>query len=586
MEFPKKASALLLFFFLISSNLAFAETIESYDNQGRLTENWEIKSFNSEIYLNADSSADITETITADFSKESHRGIERDIPYSFINNRNTPIKLLKAIDEQGQSWHIKKFKENGYLKIQMTTPDDHLMNSEASFIIKYHIDNVFNFFEDHDEFYWNVNGPDWSVPTTNVNTTIHSPVDLPEPPQIACFTGEYGSAQNNCNYKKIDAKTISISTTKALRNYEGLTVVFGLPQGTITKPSIRKKITWFIQDNLVIFLPIATFLIALFCWYQYGRDDQGVSDTIVPTFTPPKDLSPTETGTIIDEKLDPRDITAAIIDYAVKGYIKIKEIETPGMFRKKTDFELELVKPCLLEKKFEKEIILGIFGINKTGQKKKISELTNNFYTHVPLITNSVLEELIANDYFPHNPETVCSTYQFIGFGMVFATLFIMNIQSGLHIFSIALSGLIIAGFGAIMPRKTTKGTRTYYELKGLYEYMNTAEKDRMKFQEKNNIIFEKLLPYAMAFGIIYKWTNSFEGILKKPPSWYYPANRHGHFNMIVFANGLSNFSNSTTSNLTSKPGGQGGDGAWSGGSGFSGGFSGGGFGGGGGRGL
>jgi uncharacterized membrane protein YgcG len=587
MTLKQKVSFFLGIFLFLQTSLAFAETIQEYDYQGRLIENWEIKTFNSDIYLNTDASADITETIVADFSKESHRGIERDIPYSFTSNRSTPIKLLEAIDEKGQSWKIKKFKENGYLKVQMTTPDDHLMNNETTFIVKYHIDNVFNTYEDHDEFYWNANGTEWTVPTNIVNTTIHSPIKIPEFPQVSCFTGPYGSTSRNCDFKILDEKTISISTTKSLNSYEGLTVVFGLTKGTITLPSIFQIAIWFAQDNLIVFLPIAIFLFMFFRWYKYGRDDQEVSNTIVPTFTPPKDLSPTETGTIIDERLDPKDITATIIDYAVRGYIKIKEIETPGLFSKNKDYELELVKPCLLEKKFEKEIILGIFNQNKIGQKKKISELENKFYTHVPHITDSVMEALIAADYFPHNPDTIRATYQFIGFGMVFASFFIANLESGIQIFSISLSGLIIAGFGAIMPRKTTKGTKTYYELKGLYEYINTAEKDRMKFQEQNNILFEKLLPYAMAFGLIDKWTKAFDGILKNPPSWYYPVGSRGHFNMIMFSNSLNNFSNSTTSNLTTKPGGQGGRGAWSGGSGFGGGgFSGGGFGGGGGRGL
>ena len=578
MNHLKKSSIFLLSILLLNSSLAFAAPIQ---------ENWEIKSFNSDIYLNTDSSADITETIVADFSKESHKGIERDIPYLFTNNRSTPIKILKATDDQGQSWSINQFKDNGYLEVQMTTSDSHLINSDASFILKYHIDNVFNFFSDHDEFYWNANGPDWSVPTDVVNTTIHSPIALPEPLKIVCFTGAYGSTNTDCNYKKIDDKTLSIFTTKSLQSYEGMTLVFGLPKGTINQPTILQIIIWFIRDNLIIFLPIAILIFMFFRWYKYGRDDQSVSNTIVPTFIPPKGLSPTETGTIIDERLDSRDITAAIIDHAVRGYIKIKEIETPGIFGKKTDYELELVKPCLLEKKFEKEIILGIFDQNKAGQKKKISELTNSFYTHIPRITSAVMESLVTNDYFPNNPNTVRSTYLFIGFGAVFVAFFVAKLGSAIQIFSVALSGLIIAGFGAIMPRKTKKGTETFYQLKGLYEYINTAEKDRMKFQEQNNILFEKLLPYAMAFGIIDKWTKAFDGILNTPPSWYFPANRYNNFNMFIFANSLSNFSNSTTSNLTTRPGGRGGQGAWSGGSGFGGGgFSGGGFGGGGGRGL
>ncbi|MBI5754407.1 DUF2207 domain-containing protein [Candidatus Peregrinibacteria bacterium] len=576
MSFLKKAGTFLLFSLLLSSNIALAETIK----------NWTIESFYSDIYLNADSSADITETIVTDFSKESHHGIERDIPYLFNNNRSTPIKLKEAIDEKGQSWKINQFKEDGYLKVQMTTMDNHLMNGPATFIIKYHLDDIITFFDDHDEFYWNVNGNDWDVTNKTTNATIRLPAALNDALKIACFTGEYGSKESNCDYKKTDDKTIQVNSSNIFQPYEGLTAVIGFPKNIFIQPSIQQKILWFLLENKIIFLPILVFLVMFFLWYKYGRDDQSVSDTIVPTFIPPKDLSPTETGTIIDEKLDPRDITACIIDYAVRGYIKITELEKPGLFGKKKDYELQLIKPCLLEKDFEKKIILGIFNTNKAGQKKKTSALENSFYVHVSGIKDSVMKRLVENDFFPTDPETTRATYNFIGFGTIFVVFFIIQLGSAITIFSLGLSGLIVAGFGAIMPKKTRKGTETYYQLKGLYEYINTAEKDRMKFQEKNNILFEKLLPYAMAFGIIDKWTKAFDGILKEPPSWYYPIGS-GNFTMIYFANSLSNFSSSATQNLTTRPGGRGGGGAWSGGSGFGGGgFSGGGFGGGGGHGL
>ena len=128
------------------------------------------------------------------------------------------------------------------------------------------------------------------------------------------------------------------------------------------------------------------------------------------------------------------------------------------------------------------------------------------------------------------------------------------------------------------MPRKTSRGTETYYELKGLYEYIDTAEKDRMKFQENKKILFEKLLPYAMAFGLVKKWTKAFEGIYKNPPNWYTSTTpwTNRPFTMMYLSDQLNNFGKEATSNITSRPGNSG-SGAWGGGSGFSsGGFGGG----------
>ena len=65
-------------------------------------------------------------------------------------------------------------------------------------------------------------------------------------------------------------------------------------------------------------------------WRKYGRDPK-VRQAIVVKYNPPqkdgKDLTAAEVGTLIDEKLDPRDISASMIGLAVKGYITIEETE-------------------------------------------------------------------------------------------------------------------------------------------------------------------------------------------------------------------------------------------------------------------
>ena len=311
-------------------------------------------------------------------------------------------------------------------------------------------------------------------------------------------------------------------------------------------------------------------------WFRHGRDEKTFRDTIMPHYRPPKGMLPTETGTIIDERLNPRDITATIIDYAVKGYIQIDELE-------KKDYKLTLKKPLPKLKKFESLILRKIFPTNEKGISSKLSELKNKFHTQIPLIEKAIMTQLVKEDIFPKNPKYIRRKYAIMA-GIPAALIFYTADGWPVHlIFGILFSALIIFLFGQIMPRKTKKGTEIYYVLKGLYEYIDTAEKDRLEFQEKNGILFEKLLPYAIAFGLTKKWSKAFADIIKIPPVWY-----HGYgpgFNMNDFSRRLDKATTKLTNNITSSPGSRGG-GAWSGGSGFGGGFSGGGFGGGGGRGL
>jgi uncharacterized membrane protein len=141
------------------------------------------------------------------------------------------------------------------------------------------------------------------------------------------------------------------------------------------------------------------------------------------------------------------------------------------------------------------------------------------------------------------------------------------------------VSGLIIAGFGFLMPNRTIKGVETRALILGLKEYLNTAEKDRLEFHnapEKKPEVFEKLLPFAIALKVDKAWAKQFENIYKTNPSWYSDSSGHA-FNAYFLSSSLGDFSSSLNSAVASTTAS-----ASSGGSGFSGG-GGGGFGGGGG---
>jgi uncharacterized membrane protein len=132
---------------------------------------------------------------------------------------------------------------------------------------------------------------------------------------------------------------------------------------------------------------------------------------------------------------------------------------------------------------------------------------------------------------------------------------------------------LILSPF---MPKKTDKGRLAYEHILGFKLYLETAERDRVKFQEKEHLFYE-FLPYAMTFKIADKWSKAFAGIYKNPPDWYMGAGT-GIFDPVEFSHHLSDLSSQMSRTLASTPQSSG-----SGGSGFSGGYSGGGFGGGGG---
>ncbi len=88
----------------------------------------------------------------------------------------------------------------------------------------------------------------------------------------------------------------------------------------------------------------------------------------------------------------------------------------------------------------------------------------------------------------------------------------------------------------------------------------------------KNPEVFEKLLPYAMVFGVADIWAKEFEGIYTTPPSWYTgPAG--ASFSPLIFTHSMAEFNTYMSSVAApSSSGGSGGGGSAGGGGGGGGG--------------
>ena len=513
----------------------------------------------------------------------------RPIPISykdnFGNNLNLRVKILSIQNEQGVPWKYEESRDGEYLRLKIGDPNIYL-NKPTTYVITYEVERAILFLDDHDEIYWTATGTESEVPTLKATATVTFPETVKKDDLKAiCYTGSFGSTKQDCTYN-IANNTITYKANGELSAREGLTIAAKLPKKNIEPPSTIQEILWFLIDNWGYGLPFFMFGILFYLWHSRGRDPATNRDTIMPIYKAPEGLSPAEAGALIDENVDMRDISSTIIDLAVRGYLKIIETKNKVLFFNKTDYTFEKLTDYHIDtslKKHEKHILDAIFN---GGNKRDLSDLKNEFYRDLPRVREAIYKETVNKKYFTNSPEKTRDLYKTLGFVMIAGSIFGIGFFVMYSLLSVAIglaiSGVIVLIFSQFMPAKTKKGVEMYYQVKGLEEFIKTAEKDRLQFQEKENI-FEKLLPYAMAFYIAEKWSKAFEGIMKTPPNWYQssdPSFLTG-FSTYHFLHNLNNLSSSMNTTFQSSPRGSS-SGAWSGGSGFSGGFSGGGFGGGG----
>ncbi len=343
----------------------------------------------------------------------------------------------------------------------------------------------------------------------------------------------------------------------------------------------------FFRSNWPFLIPILAFFLMYRLWSRHGKDPE--RRPITPMYEPPEGLTPSEVGVLVDNRPDLRDVTAMLVDLAVRGYLIIEETEEEkflGLITER-DYVLELRRADLDDlKSHERKLVRAVFGRPVVGERVAMSDLENEFYKDLPGVKDRIFEELMELKYYRGRPDKVLGIWIAIAIasgllvgaggtalGAALGMAPLTTIGAGV------LTGLVVLGFGIIMPARTIAGTRALEAALGFEEFLQRVESDRFKRMITGPEMFERYLPYAMALGVEKKWAAAFADLYKEPPDWYRGTGYRG-FHPTIFVGDLNGMTQHAATAMTSAPRSSGGSG-FSGGGG--GGFSGGGFGGGGG---
>ena len=517
-----------------------------------------ISSFDTSIDVGKNAELTITETIRADFGSNERHGIFRTIPTDYTTNSGVQrsIRITNIAVENDPFTVNTSF---GTTTIKIGDPDV-LVTGLKEYTIHYRVQNALNEFPDHIELYWNATGTEWQTPIDQATTSV---TIAGKPSDAQTLRTAYQGAVSSTELAPatFDHGTLRFLSSRQLLPGEGLTIVAGWPKGFVTMPSGLTKTLWLLQDNWPLGLPIVTLAVLIWIVRKFGRDPAG-RGTIVPEFAPPKGVTLLESAVLKDERFQDRDLTAQIIQWAVAGNLRIHE-------PKKGQFELEKLKALTSGTPAEQALFAAFFDAK---EKVSLTEVKHKqaLVTAKAALGTEVLASLVKHKYFTANPQTVRIAYFVAGF------LLIPLSVAGGAIFGFPLaiggiiSGVLIMIFAPFMPKRTEAGVQKKEEILGFELYLKTAERYRLKFAEQEKL-FERFLPYAIAFGVAGLWAKAFKDIATAAPSWY--SGYYGsHWSTTHFTSGLnSGLSNSLSAICTASSGG-----SWFSGVGFFGVFGGG----------
>jgi len=576
-----------------------------FNSSANADSGWVINNFDSSISIEKDGTVFITEKILADFATNKH-GIIREIPYVYSNedgsNFYTKFEIVN-VEMDGNSMIYENYKDysNQFIKIGDA---DKLISGEHEYLISYIVTGVLKSYNGFDEFYWNATGEKWDIPILNTSANIKT--NGVKIIQTDCYEG-YRNEQGGCFNEKKSGDNAFFKAKGTLSPGQGMTIVVGFEQGMI--PILKNDSTLFssfrnillsrITQFSALVLILAGIFILIINWWLKGRDqwikrksihdpDQkeeimplGANEPIYAEYESPKGLKPAEIGVLLKERVDNLDISATIVDLAVRGYIKIEEVKKEVFIFSSTDYVLKKTKDYGNELlNYEKKLLGDIF---EKKDEMALSELSGTFYKKIKKIKDFIYEESISKNLFYKNPEKVRTKYAWIGvaitiisFVLLFASNFVISENS---LFGEIISGILLGFFvvgiiGAIfskfMPKRTAYGRELLRKVKGYKLFVSGTEKYRQPFFEKENTFME-VLPYAIIFGVTKKLSEAMKVMGLKPadPVWFSGSSA---FNIGAFASSMNNFSNSFSASISSAPSSSGIGGGGSSGGGFGGG--------------
>ncbi|MEW7007750.1 DUF2207 domain-containing protein [Lentilitoribacter sp. EG35] len=544
--------------------------------------NEQITDYHARIEIAKNGDLTVTETISVIAEgRNINRGIFRDFPLYFISSNGTEKRVdfdIISIKRNGNKEPYHTSYVNSDIRIYIGEEDYYIDRGPHTYEIKYQTDRQMQFFNEGDELYWNVTGNFWQFQINKASAEVHAP-DNGKISGVAFFTGRVGQQLQFANAKiSDDGRSAFFETTKALSQGEGLTIVAQMPVGTVNKPTESQEFWWFMRDfGHVVVATITLIIVGLYygiSWLIIGRDP--TPSHIRERQTTSLGISPALVRYIYNRsRVDGTftSISAAILNLAVKDYIKIEDIDGDPQLVVSENRELQKL-PVGEAAIMEAVNKYGTFRITKSNGKSLTalrssfnnaisSEHRNMFYKHnsgaialgiiltivglgatmvfnimglFTLITSTIFAIIAGvllipiyllgkwflsfeNDGLRYLLVSIMSVIGVVGAGLIIAGIYLVieDTNTWSHIPFAIVAVLLVAlniFFFDLMGRPTNMGAELMAQIEGLKLHLENYHEQRMNLAGTPRMspkYFEKQLPYAVALDIEKPWSETFD---------------------------------------------------------------------------
>jgi len=566
-----------------------------------------ISDFQSDFYLSADDSGNAqlrtVETIVAVFPDfDQNHGIERALPTSY-DGHPTDLEVESVTDGEGREldWHEPDDETDGFLVMRVGDADRYVRGTQT-YVITYTQHNVVRYFSDTEaqEFYWDVNGDQWRVPTSSVTGRLHVEKGLVDSLTggAACYQGYRGSSDPCAQPSGVapgEDGLVYEASSSDLQSYQTLTMAVAFESGTF----VERSRSPFASPAFYLQLFFAAIAVAFGITAAVRRTtlfaDARGRPTIVAEYLPPAEANVIVSAIVLGKTK--RAVAAQLVDLAVRRNIRIIEEPSIALFSSRPNYTLQLLTAEGLRNEEERLAQAFLGGSLTPGSTKTLKKNDTVLAREVYTLMQGFKSSTEGREYFKKVSLLSRFAPMFFGLGaavgaVIFGIAVIGDARDVLLplgvIGVVVVSSLVIL---ATVTRKplTEKGAELRDYLKGLELYIRVAEQRRLEIlqspqgAERTPVdtndkavmlkLYERVLPYAVLFNQEKQWAKTLGDFYdEQPPEWYSGSTG---FNTAAFASGISSvssFASTAYSGSSSSSGGSSGGGSSGGGGGGGGG--------------
>ena len=507
-------------------------------------DDFEFESFDGQYYLTLDDSGRarlrVVETLVALFPDyDQNRGIVRALPRHSLEYNLNP-RVTSVTDAAGAPVPYEVDNDDEFAEVALGTDD--YVHGRTTYVIEYEMDDPIRAFDTDDEFYWDVNGDGWWQPFGTVTSTVHVADDL-----VPLLTGDvscYGGYSETvpCELTSSDGGATWTQSSTGVGFRSTVTVAIGFEKSAVVQPALAKD-SWIVTllPLLLVLAATVLLLLAVVVRLLVWRDAAG-RGIVVPQYSVPDDLDPLIAAAIV--RKPKQAMTAMLLNLAVTRSVRLidRSPEKTGDDK----YDLEFLGNPGASATDEKVLRILYSADPKEGERVSLDLIETRRGTQLYNYAVSATTRALGAHLFERPKGRIANwirrLFVLVVAGHVVTWVFaIANDVDADVIVPASFASIVLAlvASGVLIPplRLTERGAELRDHLLGVRDYIQLAEAERLRVlqspagAERIDLtdgtaivkLHERLLPYAVLFGMEREWAKQLEieyGALGENPAW------------------------------------------------------------------